>query len=219
MNRAYVQASSGKVNFTTNFATSRGIPFAMSASRLLILLGIFLSHGLLAAPTDRYEELTGEQDDYDVVEKPWKEIRGEIPSIPAAGQWTEVQIDSLPRNQHAFLALDSVTVGEKDLVVRYWLSIRSDGGGFMTTYEGVHCSQRNYVVYAYAYPNRKPPLRKVHIPKWKPIPAARSMRYRAELVDDVFCSGSVPRSVRQIRQAALGRYEQANPFDNWTNDD
>ncbi len=191
----------------------------MPASRLLILLGIFLFHAALAAPTERHADLTADLNDSAAVEKPWKEVRGEIPPIPEESQWTEVRVDTLPENQHAFLALDSVSVGEKDLVVRYWLSIRSDGGGFMTTYEGLHCGQRNYIVYAYAHPRRKPPLRKVRNPKWKPVSASRNMRYRVELTDDVFCSGRVPRTVRQIRQSALGRYEQANPFDNWTNDD
>ncbi len=171
-----------------------------------------------AAPTDRYEELTGEHDDFDVEEKPWQEERGAVPPLPESG-WTEVQLDSLPPRQHAYLALDGVTVGEKDQVVRYWLSIRSEGGGEMTTYEGIHCGRRGFIVYAYGRPGRKPPVRKARHPWWKPLEAVHGLRYRLELAEDVFCSGEVPRTLRQIRQAAQGRYEQANPFDNWTNDD
>ncbi len=187
--------------------------------RPLLFFGLFALHLVQAAPTDRYEELTGEQDDFDAEERPWREQRGEIPPLPGDGAWTPVRLDSLPKNQHAYLALGSVTVGKKDEVVRYWLSIRSDGGGRMTTYEGIHCGQNNYIVYAYAHPRRKPPLRKVRHPKWKPLGAKAGLAYRVELRDDVFCSGETPRTVRQIRQSAVGRYEQMNPYDNWTNDD
>ncbi len=192
----------------------------MDFIRSLILLAL-LPTLCLAAPTDRYEELTGEQDDFDAEEKaPWREERGEVPPLPGEDAWTEVRLDSLPARQHAFLALDSVSIGERDLVVRYWISIRSDGGGRLTTYEGVHCGQGNYIVYAYAHPRRDPRVRRVAEPKWKALSDARGgLRYRQELAHDVLCSGETPRSLRQIRDAALGRYEKANPFDNWTNDD
>lgn len=183
-----------------------------------MLPALLLCRPLPAAPTDPYEELTGEQDDFDVVEKPWKEERGEIPPLPGEKQWSPVRLDTLPKNQHAFLDLHSLSVGAHDQVVRYWIRIRSDGGGNMTSYEGVHCGQRHYIVYAYAHPRRKPPVRKVPHPKWKNIDS-RGAAYRQELFQDVFCSGEAPRTLRQIRQAAQGRYEQMNPWDNWTNDD
>ena len=191
----------------------------MPIYKYLIPLVILFSRGVLAEPADRYDEITGEADDFDVVEKPWKEERGEIPPLPGKGDWVPVRLDSLPRNQHAFIDLKRLTIGKRDQVVRYWLSIRSDGGSAMTTYEGLHCGNRNFVIYAYAYPRRKPPLRPVRNPKWKPLKGWKGNAYRWELMQDVLCSGEVPRSLRQIEESAKGRYEKMNPFDNWTNDD
>jgi len=194
-------------------------PFDMPAIKRLILLVILFSQGVLAESTDRYEELTGEEDDFDVVEKPWQEQRGEVPPLPGKDQWLPVRLDTLPKDQHAFIDLDTLTIGARDQVVRYWLSIRSSGGGSMTTYEGVHCGNMEFIVYAYGYSDRKPSLRPVRTPKWKKIAAQRSAPYRWELAQDVLCSGEVPRTLRQIDQAAKGRFEKMNPFDNWTNDD
>ena len=191
----------------------------MPIFKYLIPLLILFSAPLLAEPADRYEEMTGEQDEFDVVEKPWKEERGEIAPLPGKGDWVPVRLDTLPRNQNAFIDLKTLTIGRRDQVVRYWLSIRSNAGGNMTTYEGLHCGNRNYIIYAYAYPQRKPPLRPVREPKWKPVKDWGGSAYRWELMKDVLCSGEVPRTPRQIGDAAKGRFEKMNPFDNWTNDD
>lgn len=180
---------------------------------------ILFSQGVLAEATDRYEELTGEEDDFDVVEKPWKEYRREVPPLPGKEQWQPVRLDSLPKSQHAFIDLGSLDIGSRDQVVRYWLAIRSDAGGAMTTYEGIHCGNRNFIIYAYGYPDREPHVRPVRNPKWKPVSGQRTAPYRWELMQDVLCSGEVPRTLRQIGQAAKGRFEKMNPFDNWTNDD
>ncbi len=185
----------------------------------LFLLAFLLLPVVHAAPTDRYEELSGEEDDFHFEGKPWKEVRGEIPPIPGEKHWTPVRMDTLPKHQRAFIALDSVSVGKEDQVVRYWISIRSDGGGRMTTYEGMHCGQKRYIVYAYGHPHRKPPFRKVRDPKWKSVFGRGPFRYRVELMTDLFCAGATPRTPRQIRQSAAGRYQKANPWDNWTNDD
>ena len=212
-----ITSSGGKLR--TLDSSRRGFQLlSLPRISLLLLCGLLLGQGGVNAATDRYDEITRDQD-FDVVEKPWKEERGEIPPLPGQGDWTEVRLDTLPKNQHAFLDLNSLGVGRQDQVVRYWIRIRSNGGGEMITYEGMHCGQRNYIVYAYAHPRRKPPVRKVSLPKWKPVEGRALNAYREELMRDVFCSGEVPRTLRQIRQAARGRYEQMNPFDNWTNDD
>ncbi len=187
----------------------------------LVLLGLLVGFvaGLQAAPTDRYEELTGEEDDFDADVKEWKEAESEIPALPDEGDWQQIQIDALPKSQHAYLDLKSLTRSDKDFVMRYWLLIRSKAGAFTMTYEGLRCSTEEYVVYAYANPKRKPSVRKVRKPKWKKYGTVSRVNYRAELAGDFFCSGEVPRQKSQIEQAVRGLFETHNPFDNWTNDD
>ena len=185
----------------------------------ILMLGLLWAGASWAAPTDRYEELTGEEDDFEVIEREWKEQATEVPPLPEADRWRAVRLDELPPGQQAFIDLHSLTIGEKDLVIRYWLSIRSKGGGRMTSFEGLHCGKKAFVVYAWGNPRREPAVRKVRRPVWKPVREQRHAPWRWELMWDVLCSGEVPRTPRQIEQAVEGRYEQMNPFDNWTNDD
>ncbi len=173
----------------------------------------------LAEPTDRYEELTGEQDDYEVVGKNWIESGSKVPPMPQQGDWSPVRMDSLPENQHAYIDMHSLRLNRKDYVVRYWLLIRSNGGGFSATFEGMRCATGEYIIYAYGYKDREPPLRKLSLPKWRRISKVNGFNYRAELQQDVICAGETPRSERQIGQAVKGLFEQHNPQDNWSNDD
>ena len=181
---------------------------------LLTLVGL-----TQAEPTDRYEELTGEQDDFDSVEKVWHESTTDVPPLPDERAWSEVPLDALPDGQKAFLDLDTLTVSKKDYVVRYWLLIRSKAGGYRATFEGLRCATKEYVIYAYGDPRRKPAVRRVKQPKWKSYGRSKRSDYRVELGHDLFCSGEVPRRIPQIEQGIRGLFEAHNPFDNWTNDD
>ncbi len=188
--------------------------------QLVFLALLFAVSGVLqAAPTDRYEELTGDQDDFEAKVKEWKESTTDIPPFPEEDAWKQLQLDVLPKNQQGFLAMDSLSISDKDYVVRYWLLIRSTAGGYTATFEGLRCSTKEYVIYAYGDPRRKPVVRKVKLPKWKKYGRMKGANYRVELADDFFCTGEIPRQRRQIEQAVRGLFEQHNPFDNWTNDD
>ena len=192
----------------------------MGIKQVVLLVGLFAISNLIhGKPTDRYEELTGEQDDFEVIEKEWKEGASEIPPFPDDEMWQPVQIDSLPKHQKAFLDINSLSVSDKDFVVRYWLLIRSKAGGYMASFEGLRCATKEYIVYAYGNPRRDPVVRKVKRPKWKRFGRSRKFDYRVELAEDFFCTGEIPRHRYQIEQAIKGLYEQLNPFDNWTNDD
>jgi hypothetical protein len=189
-------------------------------TRKLFLLSLLLAAGgLFAAPTDRYEELTGDQDDFEADVKEWKEFRTQIPPVPADDAWTPVRLDSLPENLHAYLDMNSLNLSDKDFVVRYWLLIRSDKGGYTATWEGIRCSSGEYMTYAWGYKKRTPSVREVKQPRWRPLGGQKSGNYRQELAQDVFCAGETPRRKYQIGQAVKGLYEAHNPFNNWMNDD
>lgn len=192
----------------------------MRIKQLMIsVLLIGFAAGIQAAPTDRYEEMTGEFDDFDGEVKEWKESFSEIPPLPQDSDWRQIRVDALPKNQTAYLDMNTLAISHKDFVVRYWLLIRSKAGAFTISYEGLRCSTKEYIVYAYANPRRKPVVRKQKMPKWKKYGLLKKGDYRAELAEDFFCTGEIPRQKRQIEQSARGLFEAHNPFDNWTNDD
>ena len=192
----------------------------MALNRTALLVLLFSLCGLLqAAPTDRYEELTGDQDDFDALEKEWKESTTDIPPLPDDGAWSEVPVDTLPKTQKAYLDLNTLSVSHKDYVVRYWLLVRSNAGGYRATFEGIRCATKEFVIYAYGDPKRDPAVRKVKAPKWKKYGRTKRADYRVELAHDIFCTGEIPRQLRQIKQGVKGLFEAHNPFDNWTNDD
>ncbi|WP_456407035.1 CNP1-like family protein [Thiolapillus sp.] len=186
---------------------------------ILLALFVFVTGVAASAPTDRYEELTGDQDDFEASVKEWKEALGEIPPFPDDDAWKQVEIDVLPENQRAYLDMENLNVSEKDFVVRYWLLIRSSAGAFTATYEGLRCSSKEYVIYAYGDPRRDPVVRKVKKPKWREYGRMKRGNYRGELAQGYFCTGEIPRERYQIEQAVKGLFESHNPFDNWTNDD
>ena len=173
----------------------------------------------VAAPTDRYEELTGEEDDFKVIEKSWEESTARIPPLPAEKNWQEIRIDALPKGQHLYLDLSSLYIDKKDWVVRYWLLVRSDAGAFNATFEGMRCVTKEFVIYAYGVKDREPSVRQIKQPKWKKVGHRRQFNFRDELRADVFCAGETPRTKPEIEASAKGAYEYLNPFNNWVNDD
>ena len=139
----------------------------------------------------------GEFDYDDSGDVPWRELAAEIPPLPNSAEFLPLQLDTLPRGMRAFLHLDSLTVGERDAVVRYWLLLTGQGGGFNATYEGVKCNTGEYKVYAYGNPERQRKVRVMPDPKWRAHGASRH-DLREELTRDYLCTGVTPRTLTQI---------------------
>jgi hypothetical protein len=97
--------------------------------------------------------------------------------------------------------------------------IRSDKGAYTATFEGTRCGAGEYIIYAWGYRNRTPPLRLAKQSRWRPLNGQRNGNYRQELAQDILCAGETPRRKYQIQQAVKGLYEAHNPFNNWVNDD
>ena len=143
----------------------------------------------------RYDEEFDYDDSGDV---PWREIVAEIPPLPGAEEFNLLQIDTLPQEMRAYLHVPTLSVSERDDVVRYWLLLAGQAGGFNATYEGVRCNTGEYKVYAYGNPKRQPQVRVVPNPEWQTRKAARH-NYRDELTRDYLCAGRSPRTLTQIR--------------------
>jgi len=187
-----------------------------TATGLLLLL--FIAAGAIAAPTDRYEEVTGEEDDFDVIEKPWQESALQLPELPAEDAWATIPMDSLPATQELALGENSILIDKKDWVVRYWLLIRSTGGAYNASYQGLRCRTREVVTYAYGQKHRDPMVTRVKEPRWTAIGNRRKGNYHHELAHYIFCSGEVPRTPKQMQQAIDGVFELTNPYQDYFDD-
>ena len=71
-----------------------------------------------------------------------------------------------------------------DWITRFTVVIRSQSGAINSSYEGLHCGQRTYKVYAYGSGQGLVPMPD---PEWQPIPKGAS-DYRAVLYEDLICN-------------------------------
>lgn len=182
------------------------------------ILLLFVVACAMAKPTDRYEEVTGEEDDFDVIEKPWQESAVQVPELPEDDGWVTFSVDSLPSTQKLALSKNNITIDRKDWVVRYWVRISSTGGASNTAYQGVRCRTREFVTYAYGHKHRDPAVTLVKRPKWTEIGLRRKGNYTEELARYIFCSGEVPRKPREMEQAIDGKFELMNPYQDYFDD-
>lgn len=180
---------------------------------IVILVFAGLSHNPMAAPTDRYEELTGDADDFEVIEKPWREAGSEVAEFPAPEAWKKLRMDNAPAGFTLFLDVPGMTVNEQDYVTRYWIKLKSASGSESATYEAVRCSTGEYLVYAYGYENRDPRVTAVKLPRWQKLGQRQEGNYREELARYYLCAGVSPKTLKQVHQYLRGTYELNNPFD------
>ncbi|MGD2117288.1 MAG: CNP1-like family protein [Chromatiales bacterium] len=193
------------------------------AVTLSILSGVYqnTSHASKYDKTDPYSDFTPESDkdefNYDDSgDVPWKEQQDEIPAPPTDEQLTEVDIDHPPVGFKVYVSRDSVSVGEKDAVIRYWLVLKA-GKSRNAMYEGVRCDTIEYKTYAYENRWKKGKVNKVNAPQWIAISGEDQNRYRIELFKYYFCAGKLPRAVADIRQSLIGSYSERNAYDELIN--
>ena len=179
----------------------------------LICLFLFLVSGnLYAEATDRYEELSGEEDDREFIGKEWQEGKASIPELPDDNAWTAVEMDALPKSQQLYLALDSVSVSKKDWVTRFWLLIRSRGGAYNAMYEAIRCGSDEFKTYAYGRKGRDPEVKLVDSAKWQDLGLRGRGNFRRELASYYICKESVPKTPEEIGQSIEGLFDSHNPW-------
>lgn len=180
---------------------------------MILILCAGISH---AAPTDRYEELTGEADELEFRGEDWRESEVQIPGLPSDSDWVQLHMDTLPERQHLYLARGTVKVDDKDYVTRYWMLVRSTSGGYNASFEGTRCSTEEYIIYAYGQEGGNPQVREVDTPLWQKISRTTKFNYRRELAMDYLCAGTTPKTPQQVIQSVKGLYESHNPYSEYT---
>jgi hypothetical protein len=133
--------------------------------------------------------------------EPWKESDTKWPPLPGDDQLVKLAVDEAPPGLDVYVAPDSVSLDEGDRVTRYWLILKSDGGGYNAIYQGLHCNASEYKNYAYGHPSRKPPVRESKVAQWLPLSASGNDRYVNELARDYFCYDRGPRKPDEVRNA------------------
>jgi len=183
---------------------------------------IFLSLVILVAPlyagdvTDPFYKQRGSYEtefEYDesLAEK-WKEIQFEIPKLPDDENLVEGPLDKPPPGLKLYLDPTSISLSEKDRVLRYWVVLKSEGGGYNAIYEGMRCNTEEYKVYAYGHPSRKPQIRPASKPKWKSLFEAKRSDYHPMLAEEVLCAGITPKTLEEVNNTLKGRYKFHKPF-------
>lgn len=182
------------------------------------LLSGWLATVSAAESTDPYDDFRPDIDSSRGMEfdesliKKWQEQGTEVPGMPSGDALQAVTLDSLGEDFQLFLDPDGVLMGEDDRVLRYWLIVKSRAGAINATYEGLRCDTREYKFFAFGSPKRPGQPRLTKNADWRAIDVSASNAFRAELADDVLCSGPRPRSLDKIKDGIKGRYAQLNPF-------
>lgn len=179
-----------------------------------ILLSLWVFPAFSANNSNIIDKLTGADKDFRGTELEWQESKTDIPPLPESDDaWTEVPSDLLSKNQKLYLALDTYHIDEKDRVARYWILIRSNGGGYAASYEGMKCSGKEYSVYAWGRLKEDPSVRPVDEPKWQGVGVAKPNNYRYDLMDRILCIGITANSLDQVKQSIRGKWDMPNAND------
>lgn len=183
---------------------------------LFLLFAILWSEVGARDVTDPYWDYrdAGEKGEFDYDDSndvPWQEAGTELPPLPPDGELLEMPLNDLPGELLAYTHMDSISTGEKDAVVRYWLIVKGQGGGYNATYEGLRCSTGEYKVFGYGHPTREPEVKLAKDAQWRDL-GADVAGYRRELAKDILCAGIRPKTKRQIRASVRGEYHAENPY-------
>jgi hypothetical protein len=138
---------------------------------------------------------------------PWIENETEVLAMPRAENLSRVKMDQLPEGFELFVDKSRITVDPKDRVIRLWVWLRSSSGSESGSFEGYRCATGEYKVYAYANPQRDPPVTKANRPLWQHARESRYGNWRAELLGDYFCGIRGTRSARDIGQRLTGEFQ------------
>jgi hypothetical protein len=138
--------------------------------------------------------------------KPWQEAEIQLPPYPEAAGLYSFYVS--PTTEHRFFVdLQTLSVGQ-DEVVRYTLMVISPSGAKNVSFEGMHCREKTYRIYALGRADGT--WSKTRHERWLPVPAAVSNRHHAALYAEFFCpGGSINYRLEDIQKAIK---KEGRPF-------
>lgn len=129
---------------------------------------------------------------------PWQEAEATIPTFPQDEALIKIYVSAV--TTHTYM-IDSTTLQPgSDGVVRYVLVVRTAGGAQNISFEGIHCKEHKWKLYATG--QRDGTWSKARVSEWRPIENKSVNRYHAALSREYFCpQGAAILSVEEGRDA------------------
>ena len=161
------------------------------AAAFALISFLALGASLAAAqPSNDYWSEGNQQSDWERAqrEKHWKEGEVKLPPYPKPANLIGFQV-SAASDFKFFIDSASLSVTD-DGVVRYTLVARSPSGVENASYEGIHCRDGTYKVYAFGGAGGR--WSRNALAQWRPIEASGPTRWHRVLERDFFC----PRGIR-----------------------
>jgi hypothetical protein len=125
------------------------------------------------------------EEDFEDLDKPWKELALQLPATPLAENLIPFYVSATATQTFAIDA-KSLTLGS-DGVIRYTLVTSSTSGAKNVSYEGIRCSSFEKKLYAFGHPDGS--WSRSRRDKWEPIKSNAANRQHAALAQDYFCQG------------------------------
>jgi len=147
----------------------------------------------------------------DYAEKEWKEGQVSLPKSYKAENLQQFKLPNSNSRFQYFIDRNSLLTGD-DGVTRFILVIRSSHGVDNSSYEGIHCGEREYTVYAYGGKQGFKPLSN---PTWRRITRSGPENYRETLYNNLLCNlstGEANRPEAVIQAMQLDTTVEDNPI-------
>lgn len=134
----------------------------------------------------------------DVVE--WKELEVPPPAFPRPENLREFYVS--PTATSTYLIDASTLSPGSDGIVRYVLVVRTASGAQNISFEGIHCEEGTWKLYATGGDGQ---WHKARISEWRPIENHPVNRYHAALSHEFFCPVGIPIATADEGRNALQR--------------
>lgn len=131
----------------------------------------------------------GERRFNDIDEEEWREQDIPLPAFPRDENLIEFKVGNLATNRF-FIDANSLTVGDKDRIVRFTLVVRTSGGATNISYQGMHCNKLRWKTYANGRADGTWVTAR-YGSEWKEIENKPVNRHHAELFRYFFCPRGV----------------------------
>jgi hypothetical protein len=143
-------------------------------------------------------------------EKPWQELEIEPPAFPKQENLIEFYVSAVATNKY-FIDASSLAAGA-DGVVRYVLVVQTSGGATNVSFEGMHCREMRWKLYATGRSDGTWIKSRAVRTDWRPIENKPVNRHHAALSRDLFCPmGTAISTADEGRNALrLGKHPNSN---------
>ena len=149
------------------------------------ILQIFASFALLSSIAGSCVAQANFDEDFDDLDKPWKEVAVQLPATPLAENLLSFYVSPTATQTFAIDA-KSLTIGT-DGVIRYTLVADSASGAKNISYEGIRCE--SYEKKLYAFGHQDGTWSRSRNDQWERIKSNAANRQHAALAQDYLCQG------------------------------